>query len=149
MKANEGKEIPVFERYYLGGINSLRGLREVGPRDPATGDVIGGLTMLNFNFEYIFPLIKNAGMKGLVFFDTGNSWETGITSTICGKRPAWGSGGTRRSVPSVWNGGMSSTRRKGNPRSLGIHDRDVYVREDRESGNRLKAEGNNSRGTGK
>ena len=77
MMANEGKEIPVFERYYLGGINSLRGLREVGPRDPATGDVIGGLTMLNFNFEYIFPLIKNAGMKGLVFFDTGNSWERG------------------------------------------------------------------------
>ncbi len=66
-----------IERYYLGGINSLRGLREVGPRDPATGDVIGGLTMLNFNFEYVFPLIKNAGMKGLVFFDTGNTWESG------------------------------------------------------------------------
>jgi outer membrane protein insertion porin family len=77
MMGNEGKEVPIFERYYLGGINSLRGLREVGPRDPATGDVIGGLTMLNFNFEYVFPLIKNAGMKGLVFFDTGNTWESG------------------------------------------------------------------------
>jgi len=77
MKGNQGKEIPVFERYYLGGINSLRGLREVGPKDPATGDVIGGLTMLNFNAEYLFPLIKNAGMKGLVFFDTGNTWESG------------------------------------------------------------------------
>ena len=77
MMGNEGKEVPIYERYYLGGINSLRGLREVGPRDPATGDIIGGLTMLNFNFEYVFPLIKNAGMKGLVFFDTGNTWETG------------------------------------------------------------------------
>jgi outer membrane protein insertion porin family len=77
MQANEGKEVPIFERYYLGGINSLRGLREVGPKDPDTGDVIGGLTMLNFNAEYIFPLIKNAGMKGLVFFDTGNTWESG------------------------------------------------------------------------
>jgi len=77
MQPNEGKEVPIFERYYLGGINSLRGLREVGPRDPLTGDVIGGLTMLNFNAEYIFPLIKNAGMKGLVFFDSGNSWESG------------------------------------------------------------------------
>jgi outer membrane protein insertion porin family len=77
MQPNEGKEVPIFERYYLGGISSLRGLREVGPRDPLTGDVIGGLTMLNFNIEYIFPLIKNAGMKGLVFFDTGNSWESG------------------------------------------------------------------------
>ncbi|MHB8909214.1 MAG: outer membrane protein assembly factor BamA [Syntrophales bacterium] len=77
MQANEGKEIPIYERYYLGGINSLRGLREVGPRDPTTGDVIGGLTMLTFNVEYVFPLVKNAGMKGVVFFDTGNSWERG------------------------------------------------------------------------
>lgn len=77
MQPNEGKEVPIFERYYLGGINSLRGLREVGPKDPVTGDVIGGLTMLNFNIEYVFPLIKNAGLKGLVFFDTGNSWESG------------------------------------------------------------------------
>jgi len=77
MTANEGKEIPVFERYYLGGINSLRGLRQVGPKDPATGDVIGGLMSLQFNFEYIFPLIKNAGMKALVFYDTGNAWESG------------------------------------------------------------------------
>ncbi|EKD22302.1 MAG: hypothetical protein ACD_87C00059G0003 [uncultured bacterium] len=77
MTANEGKEVPIYERYYLGGINSLRGLREVGPKDPATGTVIGGLTLLNFNIEYIFPLVKNAGMKGVVFFDTGNSWENG------------------------------------------------------------------------
>jgi outer membrane protein insertion porin family len=49
----------------------------VGPRDTATGDVIGGLTMLNFNVEYIFPLLKDAGMKGVLFFDTGNTWESG------------------------------------------------------------------------
>ncbi len=48
-----------------------------GTERSRTGDVIGGLTMLNFNVEYVFPLIKNAGMKGLVFFDTGNSWESG------------------------------------------------------------------------
>lgn len=77
MTANEGKDVPVYERYYLGGINTLRGLREVGPKDPATGTVIGGLTMLNFNVEYIFPLIKNAGMKGVAFFDSGNAWESG------------------------------------------------------------------------
>ncbi len=77
MQPNEGKEVPIFERYYLGGINSLRGLRDVGPIDPATGDPIGGLTMLTFNVDYIFPLIKNAGMKGVLFFDTGNSWESG------------------------------------------------------------------------
>ncbi|MBU2262109.1 MAG: outer membrane protein assembly factor BamA [Proteobacteria bacterium] len=77
IKGNEGKEVPVYERYYLGGINSIRGLREVGPKDPLTGDVIGGETMMSFNAEYTFPLIKNAGMRGLFFFDTGNSWNKG------------------------------------------------------------------------
>lgn len=70
-------EVPVYERFYLGGINSLRGLREVGPKDPLTGDVIGGLTMLNFNTEFVFPLLKTAGLRGVVFFDTGNAWESG------------------------------------------------------------------------
>ena len=70
-------DVPIFERYYLGGIDTLRGLRDVGPRDPSTNDPVGGFTMLCFNFEYIFPLVKNAGMKGVVFFDTGNAWDTG------------------------------------------------------------------------
>ncbi|MCK9364101.1 MAG: outer membrane protein assembly factor BamA [Syntrophales bacterium] len=77
IKGNAGKEIPIYERYYLGGIDSLRGLREVGPVDPTTGEVIGGVTMLNFNVDYTFPLIKKAGMRGVVFFDTGNAWESG------------------------------------------------------------------------
>jgi outer membrane protein insertion porin family len=75
IQPNEGKDVPVYERYVLGGINSLRGLDDVGPRDPSTGDVIGGLTMLNFNIEYVFPILNNAGIKGVIFFDTGNSWE--------------------------------------------------------------------------
>jgi outer membrane protein insertion porin family len=74
---NEGKEIPVYERFYLGGINTLRGLRAVGPKDPETDDIIGGETMLNFNAEIVFPLIKDAGFRGVVFFDTGNAWESG------------------------------------------------------------------------
>ncbi len=77
IKGNEGKAVPIYERYYLGGIDSLRGLREVGPVDPSTNTVIGGLTMLNLNVDYTFSLIKKAGMKGVVFFDAGNAWETG------------------------------------------------------------------------
>ena len=77
LQANEGKELPIYERYYVGGINSLRGLRNVGPKDPKTGDVIGGTTMMYYNFEFLFPLVKNAGMKGVVFYDTGNAWEGG------------------------------------------------------------------------
>ncbi len=49
-------EYPFIERYVLGGINSLRGFRYVGPTNPGTEDVIGGTTMLVFNFELVFPL---------------------------------------------------------------------------------------------
>ncbi|HEX7415847.1 MAG TPA: BamA/TamA family outer membrane protein, partial [Smithellaceae bacterium] len=73
----DDSKIPIYERYVLGGINSLRGLRYVGPTNPGTSDVIGGTTMLNFNFELVFPLIKDAGMKGVVFYDAGNTWNGG------------------------------------------------------------------------
>lgn len=75
IQAFEDKEIPVYELYLLGGINSIRGLKDVGVTDPVTGTVVGGNRMLLFNFEFIFPILKNAGMKGVVFFDTGNAWN--------------------------------------------------------------------------
>ena len=93
IQALEGKEVPVWERYILGGINSIRGLKDVGPRDPVTRDIIGGTTMLLFNFEFIFPIIKNAGMKGVVFFDTGNAWDydydLGDMRKTCGAGIRW------------------------------------------------------------
>ena len=71
--------VPVDERFYLGGINSMRGFksREVGPRRP---DSVGGFEFVGgdkeayFNLEYIFPLVKEANLKGVLFFDTGNAW---------------------------------------------------------------------------
>ncbi|MBN2645640.1 MAG: outer membrane protein assembly factor BamA [Desulfuromonadaceae bacterium] len=95
-----GEEIPVDERFFLGGINTMRGFdnREVGPREArmeptnfvydSSGnlisydlvqsetefDFIGGETVAYANFEIVFPLLKDAGLKGLVFFDIGNTW---------------------------------------------------------------------------
>ncbi len=74
---DDSSRIPIFERYVLGGINDLRGFRYVGPTNPGTADVIGGTTMLVFNFELVFPLIKEAGMKGVLFYDAGNTWDYG------------------------------------------------------------------------
>lgn len=89
-----GEQIPINERFYLGGIRTIRGFdtREVGPRvsrttdvtDPVTGAVsssssgyeyIGGVKSAYFNLEYVFPLAKEAGVNGLFFFDTGNAWS--------------------------------------------------------------------------
>jgi len=74
--SRSGEKLPIYERFYLGGMNSLRGLRDVGPKDEE-GDVIGGTTMFNVQLDFIFPLIKNAGMKGVIFYDTGNAWDNG------------------------------------------------------------------------
>lgn len=77
LTSNSSRELPVYERFVLGGISTLRGLRDVGPRDPATNDLLGGQTMMNFSAEFIFPFIATAGMKGVLFFDTGNTWNGG------------------------------------------------------------------------
>jgi outer membrane protein insertion porin family len=75
IQGHDGVEIPIFSRYVLGGINSLRGFRYIGPTNPGTEDTIGGTTMLIFNVEMVFPFIKDAGMKGVIFYDAGNAWN--------------------------------------------------------------------------
>ncbi len=68
----EGK-LPVYEKFYLGGLNSMRGFENwsISPRDG--NDKIGGEKMAYANFEYIFPLVKDIGLNGVVFYDIGNS----------------------------------------------------------------------------
>lgn len=71
-----GTKLPVYERFYLGGIDTIRGLgfAEAGPRDE-NGELIGGTKELILNTEYVFPVIKEIKLKGLVFFDAGNSYS--------------------------------------------------------------------------
>ncbi|MEE8329858.1 MAG: outer membrane protein assembly factor BamA [Thermodesulfovibrionia bacterium] len=72
----KGRKLPLYERFYVGGINTVRGLAfgEGGPRDE-TGEVIGGTKELIFNAEYIVPIEKNLRLKGVVFFDAGKSFD--------------------------------------------------------------------------
>lgn len=79
-----GHEIPLFERFFPGGINSMRGFRTrtLGPREPvfdSLGNVVdttpvGGSTQAIFNNDLIFPLVESLGLRGVVFFDAGNAW---------------------------------------------------------------------------
>jgi outer membrane protein insertion porin family len=72
-----GEEVPLDERFYLGGINTLRGFdpRQVGPYNPVTDEYTGGYKQTYFNFEWLFPLSKEVGIKGVTFFDIGNAWD--------------------------------------------------------------------------
>jgi outer membrane protein insertion porin family len=72
-----GREPSVIERFVVGGINTVRGFDfgRAGPVDPLTGDVIGGNKELIFNAEYLFPLVPEAKMKGVIFFDAGRGFD--------------------------------------------------------------------------
>ncbi|WP_309398421.1 outer membrane protein assembly factor BamA [Cerasicoccus maritimus] len=63
--------VPFFDKYFLGGPYTLRGFdyREVGPKDPYSGEPLGGDTMAMVQVEYIFRFIEQLGFK--VFYDGG------------------------------------------------------------------------------
>lgn len=70
---NQSNKLPVYERFYLGGLNSVRGFKyaKISPIDEATGDRIGGDKMWYTNTEFVLPLLETQGVMGVVFFDTG------------------------------------------------------------------------------
>jgi outer membrane protein insertion porin family len=94
-------EVPVTEKFYLGGLRSIRGFetREVGPINPAipaippimdhfdpTEVLVDGVTGVDasfaggekaafFNLEFLFPISEEYKLKGLFFVDGGNAWR--------------------------------------------------------------------------
>jgi len=112
-----GKDVPISDKFFLGGIDSLRGFKDrtVGPRkkrnenksriyfkngvpyynpdyseddddydsddyyydddDDDEYDVVGGCKEIYFNFDYSFPLMKEAGIMGVLFADVGNVYR--------------------------------------------------------------------------
>ena len=81
------KQVPIYERLFLGGSNDLRGFeyRKVGPKDKS-GEPIGGLTSGYASFEYTFPIMEK--LRGAVFYDVGfvsgtaYDWGSNINSDI-------------------------------------------------------------------
>ncbi|MBW2092318.1 MAG: outer membrane protein assembly factor BamA [Deltaproteobacteria bacterium] len=94
IQERSGGRVPIFEKFVLGGINSLRGFNwgAIGPQDPDTGTVLGGSKMILFNLEYIFPLIKDAGLMGVIFFDTGNAFDFDESIDLGNLRKSAGAG---------------------------------------------------------
>jgi outer membrane protein insertion porin family len=92
--------VPIFQRYFLGGILDVRGffLRSIGPRLPLTqsldpnappianGANIGGNLEAYSNLELEFPILDKVGIRGVIFFDAGNAWNT--EDQFCKTTPA-------------------------------------------------------------
>lgn len=90
MESLDNKDLPVDERYRLGGMHSVRGFDygDISPVDE-NGYEYGGNKFLLFNAELIFPLSEAANLKGVVFYDTGqvydndeNYFENGMRSSV-------------------------------------------------------------------
>ncbi len=82
--------LPIFERLFLGGEYSVRGfdIRSIGPRNPATGALLGGNKSLLFNAEY---LIQIAGPVRLVlFYDAGQVKAEAQKMTLDGFKTSTG-----------------------------------------------------------
>ena len=81
--ADDETKLPVYERYYLGGMNSIRGFpsASISPVDPVTDEKVGGDKMWYANIAVQFPLLEEAGLHGEIFTDLGNvyavnkSWD--------------------------------------------------------------------------
>jgi outer membrane protein insertion porin family len=86
-----GEDFPLFERFYLGGPNSIRSFkfRQLSPVDD-TGTRIGGTSYILGNVEYIIPLFF--GIRVAAFFDIGNAYGFGTKFADVHTREAAGGG---------------------------------------------------------
>lgn len=69
------EEVPVYERFYIGGAKTVRGYSEwdVGPKD-IYGNPEGGKAMLYTNVEYRIP-ISEEFFHLIFFWDAGGAWR--------------------------------------------------------------------------
>ncbi len=77
------KDVPRTEKFQMGGSRNMRGYNyeDIGPQelledkqDAGTFDTfnVGGQFSILSQFEFEHPLVKEAGLKWVVFFDAGN-----------------------------------------------------------------------------
>jgi len=96
-------DLPLFDRYFAGGINSVRGYtdRTLAPRETrvvckkvkngtdnpndgcavgfnahADQVLVGGSKQAVGNVEMTFPVMEQYGLRGVAFFDMGNAFDT-------------------------------------------------------------------------
>ncbi len=71
-----GKPIPLTERFFVGGINTMRGFvfGRAGPVT-ASGSLLGAAKELIFNNDFIFTISSEAKLNGVIFFDWGNGFN--------------------------------------------------------------------------
>ena len=73
----EGGDVPFYDRFYLGGLYSLRGFkfRNVAPRDTGFNEPVGGDSYWFGSLEYSIPILEKEGgvsLRFAMFYDIGS-----------------------------------------------------------------------------
>src|SRR5436853_5620675 len=88
VRSRSSQGVPIYERYFLGGINTIRGFQlfSLGPKVNVLSQQepsaflsqfnIGGNLQLIMNSEIEFPIFQAVQIKGVIFFDAGNAYNT-------------------------------------------------------------------------
>ncbi|MCS7090870.1 MAG: outer membrane protein assembly factor BamA [Verrucomicrobiota bacterium] len=84
--------VPFYDRFYLGGLYSLRGFkyREVSPREPGFTEPVGGNTYWLGSVEYSLPVIQR--LRFAVFYDVGNVMSDAFQFDFANRSDNWGFG---------------------------------------------------------
>ncbi len=76
IRGYSGRGVPIFRRFSMGGIGTLRGFHRFGVtiRDPATGQIIGGNKTARASVNLFFPLpyMQSSGIRAFTFTDVGS-----------------------------------------------------------------------------
>ena len=87
IRGYSGKDVPLYRRFSMGGIGSMRGFDSLGIslRDPITKEAIGGDKEMRGSLNLFFPIpyVQTAGIRGLVFADAGVVWGS-VSTTVGG-----------------------------------------------------------------
>ena len=89
----DSEDVPFYDRFYLGGPDSLRGFehRDVGPRDSDDDEeAVGGNSYGMLSFEYGFRLAEPLGL--VAFYDWGFVNESDYDFSPSGYASNWGIG---------------------------------------------------------
>lgn len=67
-----------YERFYLGGINSIRGFdkTDINGSQPGDSRERGGEKYVQFNAEILFPITEEYRVAGVFFYDRGDVYRT-------------------------------------------------------------------------
>ncbi len=71
-----GRQVPIYEKFYVGGIHTLRGFEYgmAGPVD-VNKEPLGAEKMISLQTELIFPISREIGLKGAIFWDVGKGFD--------------------------------------------------------------------------